>query len=57
MTKSTNLQALPANAVARLLAGKPYKIPVSGVAVLTELGLGLIWVNLLANMGARQRVA
>jgi hypothetical protein len=43
--------------VAWLLAAKPFKIPISGVAVLTELGLGLIWCNLLANMGARQRVA
>jgi hypothetical protein len=39
--------------VAWLLAVKPFKIPTSGVAVLTELGLGLIWCNLLANMGAR----
>jgi hypothetical protein len=43
--------------LARLFAKKPFKIPISGVTVLTELGLELRCCNLLANMGARQRVA
>jgi hypothetical protein len=37
-----------------LLAKKPFKIPISGVAMLTEHGLDQTCCNLLATMGARQ---
>jgi hypothetical protein len=57
VTKSTSPRPPSAFFEASLLARGPFKIPISGVAVLTELGLGLIWCNLLATMGARQRVA
>lgn len=57
VTKSTSPRPPREVRVTSLLARGPSKIPISGVAVLTELGLGLIWGNLLATMGARQRVA